>query len=235
MDHRYRLHMILALIALTISLSACSGGASLETSPPIASYPKTGPIAIAPNPERVIVVYQAYIEIMVSNVDRAAEVASHLVYEHGGYLASSQSWYADGIKNTTLVLAVPSANFENLRHAILSLGDLVSESFSGELVEASSPYNQLPYSHITLQLHPSKAFAFPQLNPPGWNPMRTLERAFTVFMTIFSVITDILIWITVVGGPFFLVFLIARVIIRRSRRESKSPEDHSLKENVDSA
>jgi hypothetical protein len=58
------------------------------------------------------------------------------------------------------------------------------------------------------------------MNPPAWRPARTLQQAFSVFLSIFGFLTDILIWVVVVVGPFLLIGLGIGLIIRK-RRASK--------------
>jgi len=210
MDKKYR---FLALFGLFLALifSACS----LNQTKQIATFPKES-LPHIPNPDGMAVLYRAYIELSVADVDLSADRATSFVYQYGGYILSSQSWQTDDRTATTLVLAVPSTNFENLRRSLLSIGELVNESFSGNLMD--HPYPRIiPYSHITLQLLPGNPIVLPYVDSHTWNPQRTFQHAFSVFLTIFGFIADILIWIVVVGGPFLLVFLVVRLIIQRIR------------------
>lgn len=177
----------------------------------VASFPQVTPIAKYP-PDPIL--YRSYIEVLVSDVDRAAETAAYRATANNGYLVSSDSWYADGRKVISMELAVPTYNFENLRQDLLSLGQVVNESLSGQPVNPP-PYNQpIGYSQITLQLRPADHYVPP---PPAWRPVRTLQQAFSVFLTIFGFLTDILIWVVVVAGPFLLIGLGIGLIIRRRR------------------
>lgn len=203
-----------SLITLfSLLLAGCSAIAAPEM---IASFPQSTPIAVYP--EHTTVVYSAYIELIVSSVDRAAERSAQLVYDYGGYLVSSQSWYVDGRKVSTLVLGVPTSSFERLRRALLGMGDLVSEQVTGELTTARYPEPQ--YSYITLHLRPSGGISLPPIDPPGWDPGRTFQRAFTVFISIFGFLADILIWVAVVAGPFIVVGLLLWLGIRWMRRKA---------------
>ncbi len=202
--------IIFVVFLLSVMLAACSGKEPKQ----IAIYPRSTPVALPPG---MTFVYSGYQELKVWDVDRTAEEAAQLAYNYGGYLYSSQSWYSDNHKATTLQLAVPTANFDSLLNALHNLGELVSENVSGEWVDQS--YNGYPqqYSTITLQLR-SGSLSLPEPETPGWNPLRTLQKAFGVFVTIFGFLADILIWVLVVGGPFVLVGLGIGWIVKRSRK-----------------
>jgi hypothetical protein len=182
----------------------------------VASFPLVTPIAKYP-PDPIL--YRSYIEVLVSDVDRAAETAAYRATANNGYLVSSDSWYADGRKVISMELAVPTYNFENLRQDLLSLGQVVNESLSGQPANPP-PYNHpVGYSQITLQLRPVGYYVPPPVvpPPPAWRPVRTLQQAFSVFLTIFGFLTDILIWVVVVAGPFLLIGLGISLIIRKRR------------------
>jgi hypothetical protein len=179
----------------------------------IATYPQVPP----PEPN-LMVVYNANLVMAVSNVDRAAEEAAGIAYDYGGYLVSSQSWYQDDDKHTTLILAVPVSRFESARRSLLNLGTLVSERVSGELT-AYGGEDWRTFSHITLNLRP-KAFALPSMNLPTWRPLRTLVNAWGVFISIFGFLTDIVIWVVVVAGPFVLMAWGLRALLKRKSKES---------------
>ena len=229
-----RFKQFFLLSVLLLSSAACAQVAQSESSGPIAVYPKSTPIAIAPPiPEKAVLVYRLFLELQVPNVETAAERAEDLSYRHGGYLVSTQTWYVDGRQNTTLVLAVPNINFEGLRLELRGLGKLVSESMSGELVD-SYPRVHTPYSHITLHLRSY------QTSPPvidtgiGWDPVQTFRNAFGVFVKIFGFLADIAIWLLVVVGPFALLIGLGFILARRIRgREATDTEDQTSSSTQD--
>jgi hypothetical protein len=47
--------------------------------------------------------------------------------------------------------------------------------------------------------------------------LTTFRAAFSVFAALFTYLVDILIWLTVVGGPFVLMGLGLRALVRRWR------------------
>ena len=208
--------VLVSIVILTLSLTACSASTSPQQ---IAVYPKDAPIAIAPHPS-VVIVYRAYLEIIVTDVEKAADRAVQYAYDYSGYLAGSQSWYTDGRKITTIVLAVPTANFHGLRQTLLGLGHLVSENISGEPAEPHYGEAWKEYSYITLQLRPSAA-RIPAFPISSWDPGRTLQRALSVSIAILGFLADILIWVIVVVGPFILIGWLGWLAWKSSKRWRK--------------
>lgn len=208
-----RLFLLCATILL---LTACTPAAGVRQ------------IAVAPHPTPITrypaFVYTGYLELQVADVDAAAKRAAQLAESYGGYQLSAQSWRVDNRTVTTLELAVPHRVFDGLRGALLELGVLRHETVSSRPVDP--PSEPVPYASITLHLRP----ADPQwpIDPPpsdwtgGWNPARTFQRAFAVFLTIFGFLADVLIWIVVVAGPFLLLAAVVWFILRRHRTRSSS-------------
>lgn len=206
-------HFILILIACI--LAACGGSATPQI---IGSYPRgseTGAYTSSEGaPMNTLVVYNAYLELEVYDVGSAAERAKGLAYDYGGYLASSQSWYQGSQQYATLTLAVPVAHYDDLRHSLLRLGTLKSESTSGDLIntyDGSNGWNT--FSNITVHLRPASV------------PNRAVEAASNwiadVVAFVFRLATG-LFWIAiVVAPPFFMVvgFInTLRWIVARLRR-----------------
>jgi len=216
--HLFRRLIWVAAFILPLAPAACSGSATPQL---IGSYPKGGESSATypPPPANLLVVYNAYLELEVSNVDSAADRAIQAAYDRGGYLVGLQAWYQGNRKYATLTLAVPVGQFESTKKALLRLGTLISESFSGDLVSTgygSDHWNT--FSNITVQLRPAASLTLPSLPSTGWNPARTFEQAFGIFAAIFTSLIDVVIWVAVVVGPFVLVGLGARALIRRLRR-----------------
>ena len=201
--------------AASLALTACAGAPKQ-----IATYPNLGPaptpIAREPYPPGEVIVYHADLEMEVGDVDAAADRASTLASQYGGYLESSQSWYQDGHKTTTLELAVPPARFDDLRHGLLDLGTLIRDRVSSDTFNSDEWARSGRTSHIRVQLQPAP---FPPALPNGWNPARTFERAFNVIASIFQVIADIMIWVVVVAGPFVVIGLVVWIVVRQVRRQ----------------
>ena len=191
---------ILIWVFMVVILVACSNTDGLEQ---IASYPKEKPIAVYPRTPESLVVYNATFDMDVSNVEHAAERAKEIAFEQGGYLVSINSWFRDGEKHTTVLLAVPAHRFDSTRDDLLRLGTLAGEWISSELVPIGIG-EQGTYSQITIYLHP-KDSALPEISLPKWRPVRTFGRAWNVFVSIFGFLLDIVIWVIVVVGPFLLI------------------------------
>ncbi len=219
MSSRHPLRWLITLVvaAGALTLAACSGSATPQL---IGSYPKGASPTYVPPPANLLVVYNAYLELEVSNVDSAADRAIQAAYDRGGYLVSSQTWYQGDRKYTTLTLAVPVAQFESTKKALLRLGTLITQSTSGQLVNTGSGATGWnTFSNVTVQLRAAPAaLELPSVPSIGWNPMRTFEQAFGVFASIFAFLIDIVIWVAVIVGPFVLMGFGARSLLRRLRR-----------------
>ncbi len=197
---------VLALCAVLILLAACS---SKNTPQLIASYPSEGKPAIQPSSQYV---YDAYLELEVSNSENSASRAESLALQYGGYLVSSQSWEQDERLYITQVLAVPAAQFDLLHGALQDLGKVKNDQVSGYWT--GDGWNV--YSQITVNFRPRPS-AWPDFPRLGWKPGQTFSNAFQVFLTIFGFLADILIWAVVVGGPFVLMALGLRALLRKLR------------------
>jgi len=211
----FRRLFLLTPIFIACILAACGGGATPQL---IGSYPRgseTGAYTASEGaPMNTLVVYNAYLELEVYDVDSAAERAKQLAYDYGGYLASSQSWYQGSQQYATLILAVPVARYDDLRDSLLRLGTLKSESTSGELIntyDGSNGWNT--FSNITVQLRPASV------------PNRAVEAASNwiadVVAFVFRLATG-LFWVAVfLAPPFFMVVGVVntlRWLIARFRR-----------------
>jgi hypothetical protein len=155
-------------------------------------------------------------ELEVGNAEWAARRAEDLTSRYGGYLADSVSWSPSGRFSTRLTLAVPAANFDALHIALLDLGDLVSEHLSSRETRSGYPSGS-GYSYITITLY-SINYERPGVQPYGWNPLSTLTRALQFSASIFGFAVNALIWVVVVAGPFVLLGLGLRALLRRRGR-----------------
>jgi hypothetical protein len=200
---------ILMCMLFVVLLTACSRAGAPEQ---IAAYSMEKPIAVYPQSPESTLIYNATLDIEVSNVERAAERAQHIAFEAGGYLISAQSWYRDGEKHSTVVLAVPVYRFDDVRDDLMQLGKLIGEWIASELVSPNSITSQ-QYSQITVYFHPKES-SLPKISWPNFRPLNTIQKAFGVFISIFGFILDILIWAIIVVGPFFLIGLGIQRLIR---------------------
>jgi Domain of unknown function (DUF4349) len=190
-------------------LAACSSAGPRQ----IASYPATPPVAREPYRPAEVLPYDADLVFAVADVDLAADQATQLAYEYGGYSASTQSWYQDGNRHIVLELSVPAARYDSLRSRLLDLGTLLSERVLNEVVSPGETSGRM--TQVSVQLQPSSLTSWFDI---GWNPVRTFMNAYGVVASIFRVVADIVIWVVVVIGPFALIALVIRIIVRRARR-----------------
>jgi len=202
-------NFILMCMLLVVLLTACSNAGAPEQ---IAAYSMEKPIAVYPQPPESTLIYNATLDIEVSDVERAAERAKQIAFEAGGYLISAQSWYRDGEKHSTMVLAVPVYRFDSVRDELMRLGKLSGEWISSELTSPGSSTSQ-QYSQITVYFHPRES-RLPSISLPNIHPLYTIEKAFGVFISIFGFLLDILIWIIIVAGPFILIGLGIRRLVQ---------------------
>ena len=196
------------LLLLASGQTACS---ALATPRQIATYPLSTPYA-QPGLARV---YDTYLDLEVPDVEEAAEKAIHLTYQVGGLLLETRSWQQEGSKHTTLVLAALVSRSEALRSALLELGTPLQEQLSSRIISRSGEDpNTYAYFTVHLQERGSRLIAIPTTS---WRPIRTLARAWSVFVSIFGFLVDVLIWVTVIPGPFILIGLVVWFILRRYR------------------
>jgi hypothetical protein len=213
---RTRIHGGLGLLA-ALALAACSGSATPQL---IGAYPReaVGIATYVPPAGGAMVVSDAYLDLRVANVAAAAEQAEAWAYEYGGYVSESASWYEGDRLHVTLTLAVPVATYDTLYTAVLRLGRLEGERVRSTLSAYSdgNPWNH--FSSITVHLAPEeRAWRLPALPTFGWSPLVTFRAAFGVFAGIATFVIDLLIWLTVVFGPFVLLGLGLRALVRRWR------------------
>src|SRR6185436_12616770 len=117
----------LPVIAIYLGLLVACSPTSQATPSLIAVYPPNLSV-YATVPPRLLVSYEAYLELTVPDVAQTEGRAQQLAADYGGYLASSQTWYEKDQRHTTLVLAVPMAQFEGLYGALKGEGQPGSEN-----------------------------------------------------------------------------------------------------------
>jgi len=208
------------IILAALLLTACSQPLAAEWI--VAANPT--PIAVYPPPDAIA--YHAYLEILTADVDKAAAFASRAVYDLGGQVENSRSWFVGSQKYTSLDLSVSSYNYEALRSSLARLGVIVNETSVGEPRRGAPLRGTYPVIQVTLQLDPVlPTITYP--TRPGWNPLNTLQSAWQVFMRIFGFLVDILIWVLVVAGPFALIGAILWRLLRRKPTIKANPDENA--------
>jgi hypothetical protein len=198
------------LMLLALCLAACAGSATPQL---IASYPggsqgsnqAASPNGFVPTPGPCSV----FIEVEVSDLETAVGRASDLASSYGATITSQQSWTFNGRKSTSLTIVVPQTGLYDLRRRLLQLGSPLGDSLLGDPAYSRPVYCQISFTmtHKT-----------PTHLSIGWNPILTLKQALCLSVTIFSFLADALIWITVVVGPFVLMGLGVRALLRRTSK-----------------
>lgn len=214
-----RLIILIIIIILAMTIVGCSGHPTPQL---IASYPSDGASVPSPDYGRppvsappVQIVYNAWLELEVADPAFSAEQSEYIAHKYGGYLSSSRVWYQEGKPCYTVVLTVPSGNFDNLKAELIGLGSLKSESVSGDRVGYGTS-EWVHFSQITLQLR-SRAFVSTYLQTYSWNPWDALQQAFRVSALVFGFFFNVLIWIVVLLGPFVLLGWLVRKIYLNSK------------------
>jgi Domain of unknown function (DUF4349) len=195
----FRNRWIVLLLALILSLAACSGAPRQ-----IATYPQEKPLAASGQYDHGSYVYDAYIELEVRNPESKAEQAIDLTQNYGGYLSNSQTWWTDGKQQVRLTLMVPVINFDKLYNALPPLGRVARENIYGRWDGNGDGWST--YSQITLLLSASSP-DLPRISLGNWHPLDTLRQAWRVSTTLIGFLIDVLVWALVVIGPFVLIGL----------------------------
>ena len=208
------LKMSILLILLALALAACSASEPQM----IASFPadsENNPVPLnLPQPAQYV--YDASIELDVSNLENASERAIGLAYQYEGYLVSSHAWQSGDAQHARLVLAVPVINFDKTFNALSRLGEVVNQHISGEWTSHGTGDGWTVYSEITVLLNDADSTWARPIG--GWRPVRTLSSAWDVFVAIFGFLADVIIWLIVVVGPFLVLAYVVHRVVKRIRR-----------------
>jgi hypothetical protein len=207
-----------AWLVLALLLAGCAGGATPRL---IGAYPGPAVTSAVPSSGGVVLIFDAYLTLRVADVARAAEQAADLAYDHGGYVSQSQTWYNGDQPHVTLSLAVPAPAYDALHAGLLRLGTLADEQVSGSLTPSGDGYPAGRFATLTVHFAPAAvAGRWPALPSFGWSPLATLRAAFAVSARLLTYLIDLVIWLVVVFGPFVLIALALRALVRRWRPHS---------------
>ena len=202
--------LTILFVLCAIVLAACSSSQAPRL---IGSYPANPP-PVKPQTQSTII-YRTELELAVTNPQTAARRAIQYTYSHGGYPVDTNTWYSQGQAIITVELAVPSSAYESLHSDLLGLGIFIRESQDSQMIGAYTWDLLNTYSQITLKFSPISNTSS-RIHLPDWRPIHTLQNAIAVSMVIFGFLSDILIWIVVVIGPFALIgWLIYRALTKK--------------------
>ncbi len=154
----------LVLIA-AFALAACTSPATPQL---IGSYPQGGqgeahelpPISdYSPVPPRLVIVYNASMELEVEQPTYAVYDVRSIAEQNGGYLLNSRTWRKGWDEYAEATIAVPVSSFEAARSRLRSLGEVRSESVSGEIRDIDPGWydRSSGFSNITVSLYPASA------------------------------------------------------------------------------
>jgi len=209
------------VLALALALTACSAnGPQL-----IGAQPKQIGSSGYTSPPNWPIIYNAEMEMEVADVEASVRAAAQIARDYGGYLEGGQlvddgQWGVGPRRAqwSTVTLAVPAAQFDGAHNALLGLGRLIREDISGRPLDGA-PGEDLSatLSNITVHFQRAPRSTWRPWPSIGWNPARTFEQASAWFVSIFTFLADIVIWLVVVGGPFVLMGWGAVALLRRLR------------------
>jgi hypothetical protein len=177
-------------------------------------------VATAALPHDVFVVYSSDLDLAVRSVETATRGAAEIAGQFGGYLTEASIWYSGGRPQATVTLAIPVGSYNDARNAVSALGTPTSERLTGDLAIAYGDAAQwTTYAHLTLHLSQTTR-SLPPVSWPaiGWSPGQTLGQALSVAVALFTFLLDIVIWVGVVLGPFALLGLGIRWVVRQVKK-----------------
>jgi hypothetical protein len=208
------------ILFLAVLLAGCSPSAS---QPKVIAEARRTPVAVYPTQVpptlKMVTVYNLTLELGVTDPESAAAEALRLTNAYNGYLVTSQNWYENGYRVVFMELAVPNAQAARLHTDLLRLGTTTAENYSTTTYDCL--YCQ-PYAKIMLYLRGHPQVILPVIpSNRGWDPLRTLSSAFSVFLRIFGFLADVVIWAGVVGGPFVLIGWAVLRLLKYWRRKKQ--------------
>ena len=159
----FRRCVILLVAGLACAVAACAGPSTPQL---IGTYPQGGgPSNPQPDyggsvpPQNLYIAYNAALELEVDRPAATVYSVQSIAERSGGYLLTSRTWTERGDEYAEASIAVPVYAFESVRSQLRSLGEVRSESVSGELRDGSPGYlgGAASFSNITVTLRPDSA------------------------------------------------------------------------------
>lgn len=208
-------YSILIFVLLLLAVVVASCGTS-EDAVLIGSYPAlhSGEMEFDHLPNNSIIIYHSQIDLQVQSIPSSVDDIIELAGKYGGYTTYAYIWYQDTDEHATVIVSVPTFNFDSLYDRITRLGKLLDETIIGELSSSSNRDNsKLEMSTITVHLTKKSTFTSPSVGE--WRPLSTFADAFEVASAIFRFLFDVIIWIAVIAGPFVLIWWLFRQAAKR--------------------
>lgn len=122
-----------------VGYNAESGMASDVAGAPTAMRAPMPPSpALAPEPtqEKRLIIQTGQMSVVVHNVSSTIDAISALAVKNGGYVVEKNFYKSDSAPSGYVTVRIPATSFEQGLGAIRALGDVVSESLSGNDVTA---------------------------------------------------------------------------------------------------
>lgn len=137
--------LYLGVIVLSaLAIAGCASRAKLAPSPMPAEMEIAAEVdraqesvaakssAVAGLPQERMIVRTVDMELIVHDTAASLESVRALVTEFDGYIASSRSWHEEGVLAARLTIRVPAGDLETVLEQLRALGQVESESQSGE-------------------------------------------------------------------------------------------------------
>lgn len=165
-------------------------------------------------PPNVAIVHTIYLELAVADVDNAVNRATTIASDFGGYVISSQTWYDNGQRHETTVLAVPLDFAGSTRQSLLRLGSLIQDRVSETVLSTGQG---VPFAQITVQFEPGRPAPI-RLPAEQVRPV-TLADTFrwvgAMIVSLFQSLANIIMLLAVLAVPVVLILLGVITLLRR--------------------
>lgn len=204
MKKRRFLLIVLPIVLFAILVTGCGSSGDAEL---IGSYPSQADYdtSVDSMPSNTIVVYHAQVDLEVNSLPDAIDETQSLAGRYGGYTTYIYLWTQDDTEHATVIVSVPSVNYDALHDRVLRLGSLQEETIIGE-ISSNSHRGSSQIEMSTITVHMTEKGWVTRSTGGGWRPLNTFLDAFDVAAVIFQFLIDALIWVAVVAGPFVLIF-----------------------------
>lgn len=186
-----------ALMVLLLAV-ACDGTSMPQV---IASHPREDA------EPQLSVPTEGRFELTVRNAARAMDDVAHLAVEHDGIVMDEAEWRSSHGRNGSMTVIIPVANLGSFLRGLRTVGTVLTDQL---VIDGDQSVTN---THLRIILHEPIVS-----EPQTWNPARTFGTALSVFLHLFQVVVDGLIWIVVVAGPFVLMGIGLFVVLRRARQ-----------------
>jgi hypothetical protein len=207
MCHRVTTTLFILCLAM-MSFVACSSSPKLIAAQPVDS---------SAGSSQQTAYFITVIDMEVWDIQSAIDQIIPLVNDQGGYLDDLKRKELAARSYARLEFTIPNDRINFVIRELEKSGNPInSKGFYDQLILEVEKH-PTGFSHLMIYLHQKSRWE-PNTNSFGWNPVRTLQRAWVVSNGIFRFLLDVFIWIIVVTGPFFLVGWLIYMGVKRYKR-----------------